>query len=206
MITIEIVDTTSKSAVSSFVNLPYRLYKDHPQWVPPLLIDSRSYLDRNKHPFFEHSEVEFFLARRDSEIVGRIAALNNRRFNEYHKKNIAQFYFYEAEDDFEISESLFEAAISWAKSKNLNQIVGPKGMGPLDGYGILVNGFEHRQMMTMMNYNYPYYPVHLEKLGFEERGRFCIMLFKYFKIHHSRSDSQYCRTSSKTRNIKCSPI
>ena len=94
MLTIEKVNTDNKAQVKRFVELPYRLYKDSPQWVPPLLIDAYTYLNRKKHPFHEHSDVDFFLAVRDGRDVGRIAAIENKPFNEYHKTKKADFYFF----------------------------------------------------------------------------------------------------------------
>ncbi len=172
MLNIEKVDTRSKSQVNRFVKLPFRLYQGSPNWVPPLLSDAKTYLDRDKHPFHEHSDVDFFLAVRDGKDVGRIAAIENPRFNEYHQTHTAQFYFFDCEEDEEAAQGLFETVFEWAAHRGLNQIVGPKGMGPLDGYGMLVEGFEHRQMMTMMNYNYPYYIPLVEKQGFKKEVDF----------------------------------
>lgn len=172
MLTIEKVDTQSKSQVDRFVRLPFRLYKNHPQWVPPLLIDAKTNLNKQKHPFFEHSDGDFYIAVRNGEDVGRIAALENKRFNNYHESRVAQFYYFDCEDDQEIANILFEQVFEWAKGRNLDRVVGPKGLGPLDGYGLLVEGYEHRQMMTMMNYNYPYYPRLVEKLGFSKEVDF----------------------------------
>lgn len=172
MLKIEKIDTGSKSQVRRFVRIPYRLYKGHPQWVPPLLMDAEMYLNRQKHPFYEHSDVEFFIASREGRDVGRIAVLDNKRFNDYHSAHQAQFYFFECEEDPEAAGALFERAFEWARQRGLNRIVGPKGMGPLDGYGMLVEGFEHRQMMTMMNYNYAYYPRLVNDLGFEKEVDF----------------------------------
>src|SRR5687767_15327817 len=84
MLTIEEVDTDNKAQVKRFVELPYRLYRDCPQWVPPLYVDAYMYLNRRKHPFHEHSNVDFFLAVRDGREVGRIAAIENKAFNKYH--------------------------------------------------------------------------------------------------------------------------
>ena len=166
MLTVEKIDTSDKSQVRKFVRLPYHLYKDHPQWVPPLLIDAEMQLNRIKHPFFEHSDADFFIALQDNQVVGRITALENRRYNEYHDTRQGQFYLFECLDDLEIAQALFERVFDWAHDRKLNQVVGPKGFGALDGYGMLVEGFEHRQIMTMMNYNYPYYPKLVERLGF----------------------------------------
>jgi GNAT superfamily N-acetyltransferase len=184
MLTIEKVDTHNRTQVRRFVKLPYRLYKDCPQWVPPLYIDAYLPLNRKKHPFFEHSEADFFLAVRDGEVVGRICAANNKRFNEYHKTKKAHFYALDLINDLDVARALFEAACGWAKERGLDTMIGPKGLSPFDGYGILVEGFEHRQMMTMMNYNYDYYPKLMDALGFEKEVDFvsCYLPADAFKI------------------------
>ncbi|MBI5565730.1 MAG: hypothetical protein HY870_12620 [Chloroflexi bacterium] len=168
MLTIEPVDLTARSHLRRFVDLPYRLYRGHAQWVPPLRMDVELMLNKVKHPFYEHSDADFFIAVRDGRDVGRIAVLENRPFNAYHHTRQAQFYLFECEDDLEAATALFEAAFNRARARGLDTIVGPKGFGPLDGYGLLVEGFEHRQMMTMMNYNYPYYSCLVEALGFHK--------------------------------------
>ena len=184
MLTIEKVDTENKRQVKRFVELPYRLYRDCPQWVPPLYIDAYTYLNRKKHPFHEHSDVDFFLAVRNGKDVGRIAAIENKPFNEYHKTKKADFYFFDCENDPEAATALFNSVTDWAKARGLNNLVGPKGMGPLDGYGILVFGHEHRQTMTMLNYNYPYYQQLVEDLGFVKEVDFvsCFLPADKFQI------------------------
>src|SRR3990172_1869704 len=184
MLTIEKVDTENKRQVKRFVELPYRLHRDCPQWVPPLYIDAYTYLNRKKHPFHEHSDVDFFLAVRNGKDVGRIAAIENKPFNEYHKTKKADFYFFDCENDPEAATALFNSVTDWAKARGLNNLVGPKGMGPLDGYGILVFGHEHRQTMTMLNYNYPYYQQLVEDLGFVKEVDFvsCFLPADKFQI------------------------
>ena len=184
MLTIEKVDTGNKSQVRQFVEFQYDLYKDCPQWVPPLYVDAYLPLNRKKHPFFEHSEADFFLAVRDGKVVGRICAANNKRFNDYHKTKKAHFYAFDTINDLEAAKALFDAVIAWAKERGMDTLIGPKGLSPFDGYGILVEGFEHRQMMTMMNYNYDYYPRLIEALGFEKEVDFvsCYLPADSFKI------------------------
>ena len=184
MLAIEKVDTDNKPQVKRFVQFYYDLYKDCPEWVPPLFVDAYLPLNRKKHPFFEHSEADFFLAVRDGEVVGRICAGENKLFNEYHKTRKAQFYFFDSIDDLEVAKALFEAAFDWARQRGLDTMIGPKGLSPFDGYGILVEGFNHRQMMTMMNYNYAYYPKLVEALGFEKEVDFvsCYLPAEAFKI------------------------
>ncbi|GAB4446937.1 MAG: hypothetical protein OHK0041_06240 [Anaerolineales bacterium] len=172
MLTIEKVDTANKKQVKRFVELPHRLYQNCPQWVPLINLDAYTYLNRKKHPFHEHSDVDFFLAVRDGRDVGRIAAIENKPFNEYHKTKKANFYFFDCEDDQEAADALFETVSEWARARGLTELVGPKGMGPLDGYGILIFGHEHRNTMTMLNYNYPYYQKLVESLGFEKEVDF----------------------------------
>jgi hypothetical protein len=184
MISIEKVDTKNKEGVRKFVKFYYQLYQDCPQWVPPLHIDAYMPLNRQKHPFFSHSEADFFLAVRDGEVVGRICAAVNKPFNDYHHTRKGQFYFFECLDEQEIANALFEAVFSWVRERDLDMVVGPKGLSPFDGYGILIEGFEQRQMMTMMNYNFPYYATLVENLGFEKEVDFvsCYLPADSFQI------------------------
>ncbi len=99
MLTVEQVDLSSKKQVKRFIQLPHRLYQDCPQWVPPLNIDVYAQLNPKKHPFYEHSDVEFFLAVRDGRDVGRIAAIENKPFNQYHGVREADFYFFDCENE-----------------------------------------------------------------------------------------------------------
>ncbi|MBN1995558.1 MAG: hypothetical protein JW953_22915 [Anaerolineae bacterium] len=172
MLTVEKVDTFSPKQVKQFVNLPYRLYAHHPHWVPPLRHDAALYLNRRKHFFYDHSAADFFIAARNGRAVGRIAVLDHRLFNNYHQTRQAQFYLFECEDDPEAATALFEQAFVWAKARGLNKIIGPKGLGTLDPFGILIEGFEHRQMMIMSTYNYPYYQNLVEAAGFTNQMRF----------------------------------
>jgi GNAT superfamily N-acetyltransferase len=184
MLAIEKINTDNKSQARRFVEFYYDLYKDCPQWVPPLYMDAYLPLNRKKHPFFEHSGADFFLAVRDGEVVGRICAGENKPFNEYHKTKKAQFYFFDAIDDLEVARALFAAVFDWARERGLDTLIGPKGLSPFDGYGILIEGFEQHQMMTMMNYNYDYYPKLVEALGFEKEVDFvsCYLHSEAFKI------------------------
>ncbi|MBN1303604.1 MAG: hypothetical protein JXA13_04150 [Anaerolineales bacterium] len=184
MVTIEKVDTTNKKEVKRFVQFLYHHYKDCPQWVPPLFVDAYLPLNRQKHPFFEHSEADFFIAARNGEMVGRIAALENKPFNDWHKTKKGSFYYFETIADQEVADALMGAVVDWSQKRGLDTIVGPKGLSPFDGYGILVDGYEHRQMMSMTNYNFDYYPRFLEKMGFEKEVDFvsCYLPAEAFRI------------------------
>jgi len=172
MVNVEKIDPLNKKVVDEFVKFPFKIYKETPQWVPPILNDIRFMLNPNKHPFYEHSSAEFFIARANGEVVGRIGALENKPFNAYHGTTQAQFYFFECVDDQEVANKLFERVFEWARQRTLSEIVGPKGLSLFDGYGLQIEGFEHRQMMTMMNYNLPYYVKLVEEVGFQKEVDF----------------------------------
>lgn len=184
MLTVDAVDLAERAQVRRFLDLPFRLYRGHPLWVPPIRLDAAAMLNPAKHPFYEHSEAAFFLAVRDGRAVGRIAALENRPYNRTHDKRTAQFYLFECEPELEIARALFDRAAEWARARGLRQLVGPKGFGPLDGYGMLVEGFEFRPAMTMMNYNPPAYPQFAEALGFRKEVDFisCYLSPETFRL------------------------
>jgi hypothetical protein len=183
MLTIEKIDTTSTKQVNRFVSLPYRLYARHSQWVPPLKREAQLYLNRQKYFFYDHSEADFFMAVRNGRDVGRLAVLDHRLFNDYHKLRQAQFYLFECEDDAAAAAALFEQAFAWARARGLNKIIGPKGFSTLDPFGILIEGFEHRQMMMMSTYNYPYYRTLVEAAGFTNEMRFSSFYLNARQFH-----------------------
>lgn len=184
MIEVQQIDTSNKAQVNQFVQFHYDLYKNCPQWVPPFYSDIKTMLNRNKHPFYDQSDADFFVAIRDGKVVGRVAGLENRPFNQYHNKKEAIFYLYDCIDDQEVSDALFNRLFEWAKKRGLDTVVGPKGFTVFDGYGIQVEGNDLRQMMIMMNYNYPYYQTLVEKLGFEKEVDFvsCHMTAEKFQL------------------------
>src|SRR6266508_2203822 len=142
-------------------------------------------LNKNKHPFYEHSDAEFFVAKSSSgEVVGRIGLLENKAFNRYHDTRKANFYLFDVINDQDAANCLFDVAFDWSKKRNLDILIGPKGFSLFDGYGIQIEGYDHRQMMTMMNYNFPYYVSLLEKIGFTKEVDFvsCYLRIENFQI------------------------
>lgn len=168
MVTIQKVDTDSKKEVDQFVNFPFSIYEGIDAWVPPIKMDIQTMLNKNKHPFYEHSDAEFFIAQENGEMLGRIACLENKVYNQHHGKKEASFYLFECVDDESVADKLFDHSFSWAHERGLDSIVGPKGLSSFNGYGFLIDGFDKRQMMTMMNYNKPNYPRFIENAGFEK--------------------------------------
>ncbi len=162
------LDPSSRRDVRRYIEFPFRLYRESPLWVPPFVDEVRTQLDPNRHPFYAHSEAAFFMAVEGDEVVGRVAVLDNRRYNEYQGERTAFFYHFEAVNDRAVSRALFDAAFDWARSRGLERMWGPKGFAAGDGQGVLVEGFEHRPAMGIA-YNYPYYAELLEDAGFEKR-------------------------------------
>jgi hypothetical protein len=148
-----------------FIAFPKRLYRGCPQWVPWFDLDMRKIL-RRRHPFFGRASGEFYLVRRQGCTVGRACVVKNPSYIAQHRSPCAQFYFFDVEDDPEAAAALLQAMLEWTRAQGLEALRGPMLLGGASGSGILVEGFEHRAAMTMMPYNYPYYPRLLEELGF----------------------------------------
>ena len=163
------VDTNNPKDVERFVRFPFYLYRDCPQWVPPLVSSARKQLDRERHPFYRHSDADFFLALRNGDqVAGRIAVLEPRRRNAYRGRQGAFFYLFESVEDVDVARALFSAAFDWARSRGLKEISGPDGLLPGDGLGILVKGFEHLPAMGI-SYNHPYYDELVKDSGFRKQ-------------------------------------
>ncbi len=172
MIQVNQIDIKDRKQVDRFLQFHYDLYRGCKEWVPPFWTDMRAMLDPKKHPFYDHSDADFFMAERDGKVVARIAAIENKPFNQYHNTKKMAFYLFDTIEDKEAAQAVFERAFEWGRARGLTEISGPKGFSGFDGYGIQVEGFQYRQMMTMMNYNYAYYPRIMEELGFEKENDF----------------------------------
>jgi hypothetical protein len=161
------VDPSRRRDLRRFVGLPFRLYSASPEWCPPLRADVARALDRDRHPFYRHSEAESFLAEEGGRAVGRITVMENRNFNRARDRRDAFFYFYESENDQEAATGLVAAAADWARARGLDTLIGPKGFLPGDPMGVLVEGFEHRAPMGVP-YHHPYYQPLLAAAGLEK--------------------------------------
>ena len=149
------LDTTRKDQRALFVDFAFDLYRGSSLWVPPLRGDAMRILDKSKHPFFEHSEADFFVVESGGKVLGRVAALANRNFNGFHGSKAAFFGYFEAVDDDAVARALLAAAEEWAMERGLDSVVGPRGVVGIDG-SVLIEGFEHRPALTIP-WNYPYY-------------------------------------------------
>ena len=151
----------------AFVRFNYELYKDCPYAVPDFLEDTLDTFNPRKNPAFRFCEAEFFLARRDGRIVGRVAAIINRRDNEtWHEKHV-RFGWIDFIDDLEVSAALLHAVEEWGRERGMTHIVGPLGFTDMDLEGMLTDGYDQLSTMNSI-YNYPYYPEHMARLGYQK--------------------------------------
>ena len=165
---IKVVPKDRKS-LRKFVQFGIDLYKGNDCYVPPLVSDDVATLSPEKNPAFDFCEAEYFMAFRDGKPVGRIAAIIHRISNEEHGKKEMRFGFVDFIDDEEVSRALFDAAAGWGKSKGMESMIGPLGFSDMDYEGMLVEGFDELSTMATI-YNYPYYPRHMERMGFEKKA------------------------------------
>jgi GNAT superfamily N-acetyltransferase len=155
---------SGRADLSKFIKLPYRLRRNDPLWVPPLLMERKAFLNRKKNPFFDHAEAEFFLCERDGEVVGRITAHIDHRWDEFQGGSDGMFGFFEAEDDPEVVRALLDAASEWVRERGRDRIIGPMDFTTNDECGLLVEGFDE-VAMVLEPWHPPYYHRHLEELG-----------------------------------------
>ena len=158
-----------KSALKEFVNFSTELYKDNEYFVPTLVMDELNTLIPGGNPAFDFCESVYFMAYDDTtgKPVGRIAGIINNVTNEKYNERHVRFGFIDFIDDIEVSKALMEAVEDWGRKKGMDTIVGPLGFTDMDPEGMLVEGYDQLGTMATI-YNYPYYPQHIEKLGFEK--------------------------------------
>jgi GNAT superfamily N-acetyltransferase len=161
---VEVRPVASKRELKAFMRLPWRLYRNEPQWGPPLLMELRKRLDRERNPFFEHAEAEYFLAWRDGRPVGRITAQVDRNLNEFQGNDWGLFGFFECEDDPEAAAALLDAAAGWLRQRGRDRMVGPMDFTTNDECGLLVEGHD-RPPIIFTPWQHPYYQGLLEGAG-----------------------------------------
>ena len=168
-----------------FIDLPYRLHRDDPHWIAPLRLAQKDILNTERHPFYKTSDVQMFLACREGRVTGRIMAILNRAYNEFHNERASFFGFFECENDFDAASELFYAASDWLRSRGAEVIRGP--VHPSTNYecGLLVDNYD-RDPMVMMPYNPPYYAELLERCGMKK----AMDLFTYDLLTENFVDSE----------------
>ncbi len=164
---VELKEVTTRKELKKFVKFPFVLYRNNQYWAPPFIKDELKNLDPAINPAFDHCEAKYWLAYKDGRIVGRIAGIINNKIIEKWKVKKARFSWIDFIDDYEVSKALIETVEGWAKKRGMDFLEGPMGFTDLDEEGMLIEGFEEQGTYPMI-YNYSYYPVHLEKLGFKK--------------------------------------
>jgi GNAT superfamily N-acetyltransferase len=162
---VAIKKVTTRDEIKKFIQFGIDLYEGNDYYVPPLIYDEMATLNMSKNPAFEHCDAAYFLAYRGEEIVGRIGVIINHKANEIWEQKNARFSFVDFIDDAEVTDALFSIAESWARSRGMEKIHGPLGFTDLDHEGMLIEGFDRMSTMNTI-YNYPYYPEHMERMGY----------------------------------------
>jgi ribosomal protein S18 acetylase RimI-like enzyme len=162
---IEISEVESKREQNAFIKFPWRIYRNDPAWVPPLIIERKAFLDRKRHPFYRHGDAALFLARRDAEIVGRIMASDDPNYNSLHRTNAGCFGLFDCVDDWDVANALFTAAGDWLRKKGRTEVMGPIDYSTNYVCGLLIDGFEHPPTV-LTAHNPPYYARLIERAGF----------------------------------------
>ena len=178
MSSIDIRRVTNRKELEQFVQFHYDLYRGNTCAVPFLFSDEMGTLRKDKNPSFECCDAEYFMAFKDGKMVGRVAAIINRRANERWDRNQVRFGWFDFIDDIEVSKALLKTVEDWGREQGMTEIAGPLGFIDTDREGMLIEGFD--QLSTMyVNYNYPYYPQHMERIsGFEKDNAYVEMKVK----------------------------
>lgn len=163
--TLVITPVAGQADLDAFIRFAWEIYRDDPLWVPPLVPMQREFLDRNKGPFFEFGQAEYFLARREGRVVGRISAQVNGLYEKHHDAETGFFGFFECEDNRETAHALFDAAAAWVRERGKTRILGPLSFSIYDEVGLLVYGYDSPPCM-MQTHNPPYYEDLVTSWGF----------------------------------------
>lgn len=186
---IEISPVESAADRNAFIKFQWEIYRDDPAWVPPLILERKQFLDRQKHPFYRHGDAALFLARRGGNIVGRIMASDDPKYNALHETNIGCFGLFESVNDPAVAAALFNAAGNWLRHKGRTQVMGPIDYSTNYVCGLLINGFQHPPTL-LTAHNPPYYGPLIESCGFTKEKDWYAWWF-----------SEYPAPAERLRNI-----
>lgn len=168
MITVKAIAPT-KGELKKYVKFGIDMYRGNDCFVPPLILDDVNTLLPSKNPAYEFCEAQSFMAYRDDEPVGRVTAIINKNVNSKNGQKYVRFGFLDFIDDEEVVDALFKAVADWGRERGMERMVGPMGFSDMDHEGMLTFGFDEMGTMATI-YNYPYYPKHMERLGFEKEA------------------------------------
>lgn len=168
--TVGVAPVRDRASRDRFIRFAWDVYADDPAWVPPLIADVRKLLDGD-HPFHEHADTEFFLALRDDRVVGRIAAVVNHQYNEFHDTRTGSVGLFESMDDQAVADALLRTAADWVRDRGMTEVTGPFNLSTNDELyspGVLLDQYEEPPVL-LMAHNPPYYPALFENAGWQKR-------------------------------------
>lgn len=178
---INIREAITKKELKQFILFSFNLYKDNPNWIPPLIQDELITFDKTQNPVFENAEAYFYCAYKDGKMVGKVAAIVNwSEVKDLGKKKV-RFGWFDVIDDIEVTKALLEKVYELGRKHNLEEVEGPMGFSNMDKVGLLTEGFEHIGTMITW-YNYPYYVTHFEQLGYVKEKQFLESVFPFANV------------------------
>src|SRR6266699_1952012 len=167
---LSVVEVCSRTERDQFIKFPWRIYKNDPAWVPPLIIERKAFLDRKRHPFYQHGDAALFLAKRNGEIVGRIMVSDDPNYNALHRSDVGCFGLFESTDDIDVAAALFDRAAEWLRRRGRSEIMGPIDYSTNYVCGLLIDGFQFPPTI-LTAHNPPYYQQLIESCAFATTGR-----------------------------------
>ena len=178
---IEIKEAVTKKDMLTFVKFPFNLYKDSKYWVPPIISQELDTFDKKKNPIFNDAEARFFLAYKNNEVVGRVAAIINWLEVKNQSQKKMRFGWFDVIDNVEVTKALLDKVFEIGKANNLEYVEGPVGFSNLDKVGLMTEGYEHLGNMITW-YNYPYYVDHFTELGFKDEKLYSESRFPFKNV------------------------
>ncbi|MEW5901027.1 MAG: GNAT family N-acetyltransferase [Acidobacteriota bacterium] len=194
MTEVRVDKVSTKGQLREFISFPWAVYRGYPHWIPPLRSEMKEKLDRSKNPFFDHAEMDLFLARRDGQTSGRIAAILDENHNRFHAERAAFFGLYESANDLETAQKLVDTAERWARERGMEVLRGPTNLSMNDECGFLLEGFDSPPVI-MMPYNPPYYLDLMQKCGLAKAKD----LYAYFMSRDHQTAAKVGLIAEKTR-------
>lgn len=164
---VQVSRVDSSADRDAFIKFQWQIYRNDPAWVPPLILERKAFLNRDKHPFYGHGDAALFLARRNGEIVGRIMASDDPNYNKLHETNVGCFGLFESIDDVDVAATLFDAAAGWLRDRGRAEVMGPIDYSTNYVCGLLIDGFQHPPTL-LTAHNPPYYAPLIERCGFSK--------------------------------------
>jgi GNAT superfamily N-acetyltransferase len=200
----EIRPVRTAAELRKFILYPWRLYRGNRYWVAPLVSDQKLLLDPRKNPFFEHSELQHFLALRDGKVVGRISAIVDHNYVEFQKEKAGFFGFFECTEDPQVARALFRTAEDWLRERGMARMIGPTNPSTNDTVGLLADAFDQYPVLHMP-YNFPYYPKLCEDAGLT-KARDLYAYYMENTIAVSEKIKRVAELIQKRRKVTIRPI